>query len=352
MQDLTKITITPQTSIKEALACFGHHDRLRMLIVENDKFQGIITEQDIRRGLLQGLKITDSIQSIVNYKPIVAHINTTKQQLLSLSSKHNVYEIPILGYDGKIAYIQSIFKLIHPHPMENSVVVMAGGLGTRLRPLTNKIPKPMLKIGKKPILQLIVERFLNHGFTNFIFCVNYKSHVIRKHFGDGGQFGASIQYIQEEARLGTAGALGLIKEIGKQPFFVINGDILTDVNFLEMLKHHQEKKSDITIGTRELNYQIPYGVVSINKNNKQITSIEEKPTINFNVSAGIYILEPNILELVPKQEFFDMPSLFHKVLNKKKYNITSFLIEDYWTDIGQHDEYKRANDFFANGLRN
>lgn len=347
-QDLSRITITPNTTIREALELLGHHDRLRILIVENKERQGIITEQDIRRGLLQGLNTDDPVKSIVNYSPITAHIDTPKKHLLSISSKYNVYEIPILDHNNRIAYIQSVFKLIHMQSFENPVVIMAGGLGTRLRPLTNDTPKPMLKIGKKPILQLIIERFHNQGFSNFILCVNYKSYVIEKYFEDGRKFGVKIQYIHETTRMGTAGALGLIQDIGVLPFFVINGDILTEMNFSEMLQWHQLQKADITLGLRDYTHQIPYGVIDIDKNTQNVISISEKPILDFKVSAGIYILNPKTLSLIPKNQFFDMPHLLEKILDKRDYNISSFLIEDYWTDIGQHDEYKRANDFFEN----
>lgn len=342
MQKLQELTILPSTSIQQSLKLFGTQDGLRMLIV-NDEFGcflGILTDQDVRRGILQGLTIKDQISSIYNPSPITAHINSSAEELIELSAKHNIHEIPLLDDEGKVVKIQSILKLISKPRYPNKVVIMAGGLGTRLKPLTDTIPKPMLKVGHKPILQIILERFKMQGFSNIILCVNYKSHIIEEYFGNGKKFGLHISYIKEEKRMGTAGALGLIENIGNNPFFVMNGDILTDIDFAKMLFSHSQNNSNATMGIREYEYQIPYGVVQTNKD--QIIKIEEKPIQKFHVSAGIYILNPSILPLIPKEEFFDMPSLFDILLQNKSYKASTFLIEDYWIDIGRHEEYDRA----------
>lgn len=342
MQDIHKITISINATIREALKIFGSHDGLRLLIVNDgkNKFIGIITDPDIRRGLLRGLNLDDSISTIINHSPITANINTPKDELLHLASQHNIHEIPLKDHNGEIVEIVSIANLIKPKLYPNQVIIMAGGLGTRLRPLTDTLPKPMLKVGSKPILQIILERFKQQGFKNIILCVNYKSHIIEQYFGDGRKYGLNIQYVKEKKRMGTAGALSLISNL-KDDFIVMNGDILTDIDFTKMLDFHKEHDSDATMGIREYSTQIPYGVV--NTKNHQIISIEEKPTFSYNVSAGIYILNSKILQLIPENEFFDMPALFESTLAKKSYNTFSYLIEDYWIDIGRKEEYDRAN---------
>lgn len=342
MRDIHKITISINGTIREALKIFGSHDGLRLLIVndEENKFTGIITDPDIRRGLLRGLSLNDSISTIINRSPITANINTPKDELLHLASQHNIHEIPLKDHNGEIVEIVSIANLIKPKLYPNQVVIMAGGLGTRLRPLTDTLPKPMLKVGSKPILQIILERFKQQGFKNIILCVNYKSHIIEQYFGDGTKYGLNIQYVKEEKRMGTAGALSLISNL-KGDFIVMNGDILTDIDFTKMLDFHKEHGSDATMGIREYSTQIPYGIV--NTKNHQIISIEEKPTFSYNVSAGIYILNSKILQLIPEKEFFDMPALFESTLTEKSYNTLSYLIEDYWIDIGRKEEYDRAN---------
>ena len=342
MSNIQKITISIDTTFSEAIQIFGSHDGLRLLIVTNKegKFSGIITDPDIRRGLLRGLKLEDSISSIINHSPITAHIDTPKEELLHLASQYNIHEIPLKNNNGEIIEIVSIANLVKPKLYPNQVVIMAGGLGTRLRPLTDTLPKPMLKVGSKPILQIILERFKQQGFRNIFLCVNYKSHVIEEYFGDGSKYGLNITYKKKKKRMGTAGALSLIPNL-YEDFIVMNGDILTDINFSEMLNFHKQQKSDATMGIREYNIQIPYGVV--HTEHSRIISIQEKPLHSFNVSAGIYILNKKILSLIPKDKFFDMPTLFETSLSKENYNTLSYLIKDYWIDIGRKEEYDRAN---------
>ncbi|WP_027327685.1 nucleotidyltransferase family protein [Helicobacter pametensis] len=342
MQDIQKITISINSTIASAIRLFGSHDGLRLLIVkdQNNKFVGIITDPDIRKGLLKGLRLEDNIAPIINRSPIIANIHTPKNELLLLASQHNIHEIPLTDDRGEIQEIVSISSLIKPTFYSNPVVIMAGGLGTRLRPLTDTLPKPMLKVGNRPILQIILERFCQQGFKNIYLCVNYKSHIIEEYFQDGTKYGLNITYIKEEKRMGTAGALSLIPNLAED-FIVMNGDILTDIDFTKMLNFHRNHHSDATMGIRKYTTQIPYGVVTTKQN--QIISIEEKPQLSFNVSAGVYIFSPKILPLIPPYQFYDMPTLFESLLAKKGYNTLSYLIEDYWIDIGRKEEYDRAN---------
>jgi NDP-sugar pyrophosphorylase family protein len=219
------------------------------------------------------------------------------------------------------------------------VVLMVGGLGTRLRPLTEETPKPLLRVGGKPILQTIVERFAAHGFTDFIFCVNYKAQMIRDHFGDGGRFGVRIEYIEESKRMGTAGALGLLPERPAEPFFVMNGDLLTNVNFENMLQYHLQNRAKASMCVREYDFQVPYGVVNIEEG--LIRSIEEKPVHRFLVSAGIYMLDPSCLDLIPENAYYDMPALFERIVEEGG-RAVSFPLREYWLDIGRMEEYERA----------
>ena len=218
---------------------------------------------------------------------------------------------------------------------------MVGGLGTRLRPLTNDTPKPLLPIGDKPILETIIEQFKSYGFVNFILCTNYKEIQIKKYFGDGSQFGVNINYISEEKRLGTAGALSLIKQKIDKPFFVMNGDLLTRLNFDSMMKYHNEGQYMMTIGSREYSYQIPYGVVQIKK--QEVHDLVEKPNHSVFVNAGVYILEPELLNRIPYNQFYDMTDLIDDLLEEEK-SIGAFPIREYWADIGQHEDYKKANE--------
>jgi NDP-sugar pyrophosphorylase family protein len=204
------------------------------------------------------------------------------------------------------------------------------------------MPKPMLLVGGKPILQTIVEKFVSYGFVNIIMSVGYKSSIIQKFFEDGSKFGANIEYVLEAKRMGTAGALSLLNNTQKpkEPFFVMNGDLLTNVNFENMLEYHISQNAKATMCVREYDFQVPYGVVNIN--NSKIVSIEEKPIHSFFVSAGIYMLESSCIDMIPKDEFYDIPTLFEKMIENND-NTISFPIREYWLDIGKPNEYEKAN---------
>jgi dTDP-glucose pyrophosphorylase len=324
MKNIQNIKLNINSTIKEALQIIDNGAlQIALIVDEDDKLLGTLTDGDIRRGLLKGLDLNSSIESIVFKAPTIAKISNTKEEILKL-----------LG-------IQEIEELIKPKDKTNKVILMVGGLGTRLRPLTENTPKPMLKVGNKPILQTIVEKFAEYGYTNIVMCVNYKSHVIQDYFDDGKEFGVNIEYILEEQRMGTAGALSLLKEKPTEAFFVMNGDLLTNVNFEHLHNFHSNNSSMGTMCVREYDFQVPYGVVNID--GSKIKSIEEKPTHNFFVSAGIYMLSPEVLKYIPQNEFYDMPTLFEKLISESK-NAISFPIREYWLDIGRIEEYKKANE--------
>lgn len=342
MKKIDNLKLNDNASIKEALEIIDKAAmQIALVIDEDDRLLGTITDGDIRRGFLKGLDLNSSIESIIFKTPTIAKISDPKEEILKLALFKKLHQIPIVDNDGKIIGIQEIEELIKPKEKTNKVILMVGGLGTRLRPLTENTPKPMLKVGNKPILQTIVEKFAEYGYTNIVMCVNYKSHIIQDYFGNGNEFGVNIEYVLEEQRMGTAGALSLLKEKPKEPFFVMNGDLLTNVNFEHLHDFHTSNSSMGTMCVREYDFQVPYGVVNIE--DSKITSIEEKPTHKFFVSAGIYMLSPNALEYIPNNEFYDMPTLFEKLINEKK-NTISFPLREYWLDIGRLEEYKKANE--------
>ena len=217
---------------------------------------------------------------------------------------------------------------------------MVGGLGTRMQPLTESTPKPMLEVGNKPILQTIVEKFREYGYTDIVMCINYKSDVIKDFFGDGSKFGVEIEYVSEKNRMGTAGALSLFKGKMTEPFFVMNGDLLTNINFEHLHDFHISNNSIGTMCVRDYDIQVPFGVVSIK--NTKILSIDEKPVEKFFVNAGIYMFNPEVMDYIPKDQFYDMPTLFTKLISKNK-KIISFPIREYWIDVGRIEEYQKAN---------
>ncbi len=345
MKNIENIKIKDSSTIKEALNIIDKGAiRVAIVVDKEDKFLGVIADGDIRRALLKGYTLENSIENIYCSTPITAKSSDSKDRIIQQAIKNQVYQIPILDEKNYLVDIVNLSSLLSISTKRNRVILMAGGLGTRLRPLTEDTPKPMLKVGNKPILETIIKNFANHGFVNITISLNYKGEIIREYFKDGSEWGVNIDYIEETTRLGTAGALSLLENTPNEPFFVMNGDLLTDINFSQLLDFHSFANANATMCVREYDYQIPYGVVETNEDN--ITSIVEKPVKKFFVNAGIYVLSPNIFEFIPKDEFFDMPTLFSILIEKQK-KILSFPIHEYWLDIGRMSDFEQAqNEYF------
>ncbi|QPH96110.1 nucleotidyltransferase family protein [Campylobacter concisus] len=342
MKNIENIKLKQNATIKEALGIIDSGAmQIALVVDDNDKLIGTLTDGDIRRGILRGLDLDSSIETIVFKEPAIAKISSTKEEILKLALSRKLHKIPVVDDNGRVLGIKEIEELVEPKIKTNRVILMVGGLGTRLRPLTQDTPKPMLKVGNKPILQTIVEKFAEYGFVNITMCVNFNASIIRDYFSDGKEFGVNIDYVLEQKRMGTAGALSLLKERPIEPFFVMNGDLLTNVNFEHIFNYHVLNKATATMCVREYDYEVPYGVVKMNDN--KIIEIAEKPVQKFFVSAGIYMLSPEILDLIPQDEFYDMPTLFEKLIRLSK-DVISFPIREYWLDIGRMEEYQRANE--------
>lgn len=345
MNSITHIKLMPSSTIKEALKIIDSGAmQIAIVVDENDTLIGTITDGDIRRGLLNGLELSSLIEPIIYKNPTTASLSDTKEDILKKALAKKLHQIPVVDDENRVVGIKEIEELVSPAIKPNKVVLMVGGLGTRLRPLTEETPKPMLMVGNKPILQTIVEKFAEYGFVNIIMCVNYKSNIIQDYFKDGSAFGVKIEYVLETQRMGTAGALSLLKEIPNEPFFVMNGDLLTNVNFEHLCHYHLSHNAMATMCVREYDFQVPYGVVNIH--DSKIISIKEKPVHKFFVSAGIYMLNPETISSIDKDKFFDMPTLFEKLIEQGE-NTLSFPIREYWLDIGRMEEYKQANEEYG-----
>jgi len=341
MIDFLKILLYDNSTIENALNVIGYGAvKIALVVDENNKLLGTLSDGDIRRAILRKKTINDTIEDVYYKYPITADNTNSKEDLLHLCSVNKIGQIPIVDDEKKVIDLFILNDELSNKQYENNIVLMVGGLGTRLRPLTNTIPKPMLEVGGRPILETIVNNFVNSGFSNITMCLGYKPDVIQDYFKDGSDFGANIDYIVENKRMGTAGALTLIKKEFNKPFFVMNGDLLTNINFEKMLDFHIEHKSMATMCVREYDIEVPYGVVNVN--NENIVSIEEKPIHRFFVNAGIYLLEPDCIGLIPDNKFYDMPRLFDELLAIKE-KIVSFPLQEYWLDIGRMSDYKKAN---------
>lgn len=337
------LKILKDKSIKEALKVIESGVlKIAFVVDENNILLGSMSDGDVRRGFIKGMGIDSPILDLYNHNPVVANISELKANLkrICVESKDQIDTIPLIDNKGRLVDVYCFSDKNLPKKYNNTVVLMVGGLGSRLRPLTQNVPKPMLHVGGKPILETIVKGFCDNGFTNITMCLGYKSDVIKDHFQDGSDFGVNINYILENKRMGTAGALTLLDKKLDEPFFVMNGDVLTNVNFDKMLDFHNENNSKATMCVREYDIEVPYGVVNIV--NEQISSIKEKPVHKFYVNSGIYLLEPECIDLVPNNEFYDMPELFSKLIDAKEKTI-SFPLQEYWLDIGRMADYEKAN---------
>jgi dTDP-glucose pyrophosphorylase len=338
-----KSTFLPRTSnVQEAIQSINDTAQQICLIVDDDEcLLGTITDGDIRRGLLRGVAMDDGVSTVMNGNPVVAAGGISNDGLLQQMTAHRLRQVPLVDAKNRILGLSHLHDLIMPSSdRDNWVVLMAGGLGTRLRPLTDTVPKPLVQVGNKPLLETIIENFAQQNFRKFYISVNYKANAIKQHFGGGEKWGVEIRYLEEQTRLGTAGALRLMDNRPKLPMIVMNGDLLTRVNFCDLLDYHNDHHSKATMCVREYDFQVPFGVVEIEGN--QIRKIDEKPIHRFFVNAGIYVLDPELIDRIPANEPFDMTDLFDGLI-KEREPTAAFPIHEYWLDIGKIEDLHRAN---------
>lgn len=344
MKNWEQTLLPPSASLREAIETIDASAmQIALVVDESRRLLGTVTDGDIRRGILRGIALDQPIDRIMNAQPTVARSDEPREQVLANMQRKQLHRIPIVDEQGRVVGIEFLEELIQPHLKENWVVLMAGGLGSRLRPLTNDCPKPMLKVGNKPLLETILENFIEYGFRHFYISVNYMAEMVKEYFGDGSRWGVEIRYLEEDQKLGTAGALSLLPDRPSAPLLVMNGDVLTKINFRQLLDFHAGHHSQATMCVREYDFQVPYGVVRID--NHRITGIDEKPVQRFFVNAGIYVLDPQALNAIPAGDYFDMPTLFEKLIAQGAETVV-FPIREYWLDIGQLADYDRANGDF------
>ena len=344
MKNWKNALLKQNASIRDAIETIDKGSfQIAVIVDDNGRLVGAVTDGDVRRGILRGVSFEQGVELIMRKNPKAASVDDDHQRILSLMKQYSIHQIPLLDSSGVVVGLELLDELLQAEDRDNPVVIMAGGLGKRLSPLTDSVPKSLIAIGSKPILQTILENFIEYGFKKFYLAVNYKDHMIKDFFGDGSKWKVRIQYLSENCRLGTAGALSLLPELPQTPFLVMNGDLLTKVNFAQLLNFHQESKATATMCVREYDFQVPFGVVNIDDH--LIKSIDEKPIHRFFVNAGIYVLEPAVLDLIPKQKLFDMPQLFDQLIARQK-KTGAFPIREYWLDIGRLDDLERAHEEF------
>jgi len=342
---LAQSLIGPDTSIHTLIERFStRRVQIGLVIDTRQKLIGTVTGGDLRRGLLRGITTDRPVRAIMNTTPRTLRFGEPRGDISAFMRREKIKHLPVVDFAGRAVDLITIESLLAPEQQPYPIVLMAGGEGRRLRPLTEHTPKPMLDVGGRPILETIIRRFAEAGFSDFHISVNYRADVIRNHFGDGGALGVDISYIEEDMPLGTAGRLARLSAEYDSPLLVMNGDILSKVDPVQMIDFHRENASAATMAVRSYEVQVPYGVVDIADN--EIRGLREKPVSRHFINAGIYVLNPDVLALVPQDRSYDMPALFEDC-RARQMRTHAYPVEEYWVDIGQIDEYRRANADFA-----
>jgi len=345
--DIQSLSIAENADIRDALLALDNCRIGIILVIKNKKLIGTLTDGDIRRALLNGKELNSSVGSIMNRN---FYFITEKENLIEAQEKliqKRLRHLPVLDENGFLIKLLVPTNFFKEKYLPNYVVIMAGGIGSRLRPQTSNCPKPMLEVNGKPILEIVIENCIKYGFKEFFISVNYLKNIIKKYFNDGKKWGINIHYLEESKPLGTAGSLSLLPENIKHDFLVLNGDVLTKFNPQKLLEFHINNKATATLSVREYLINVPFGVIETD--GVKVKEIIEKPSYKKNVNAGVYAFNPSVLELVKKEKRLDMPELI-KSLKTIQSKIVACPIHEYWLDIGRPETLEEAYSSWENIL--
>lgn len=340
MRPLLEYTIEEHASVWDAVRVIDEAEAQIALVVDaNRKLLGTVTDGDVRRALLRGHDLKRPVKDIMQRHFRWLPEPATERDAFAFMGRHSLRQVPVLDVKGRLIALHRLEDILKPKTRSNPVVIMAGGEGKRLRPMTNNCPKPMLKINSRPLLEILLKQCVDIGLTDFYFSVGYLKNQIQEYFGDGSAWQVRIRYIEENKPLGTAGPLSLLPKTPSNPILVLNGDVLTRVDFARLLDFHLEHHSSATVCVREHRFQIPYGVVKTE--DIRVVSVIEKPQLTNYVSAGVYVLEPGLIQHVPENTFYDMPALIADALQGGE-AVNAFPIHEYWLDIGLPETLEQA----------
>lgn len=347
-RDWTRTFVRPDATLREVLATIDAATlQVALVVDEATRLLGIITDGDVRRALLRGVDLSALAEEVMTHRPVTASPDLKPAAIQRLMWANDLHQVPVIDANGVLVGLALHGTLLPRERLDRDVFLMAGGLGTRLGALTKRVPKPMLRIGDKPILELILDDLLAQGFHRFSIAVNYRAELIERHFGDGGRWGADVRYLRETKRLGTCGALSLIADRPTESFLVINGDILAKLSYQEMLDAHEATGAAATLAVRDYAVQVPFGVARMDGDGR-VRELSEKPTERFAVNGGIYVLDPACLDLIPEDTPFDMTQLLDDLL-ARGLRVQGHRINDYWVDVGRASDLAQADaDFEAN----
>jgi dTDP-glucose pyrophosphorylase len=339
--DLSKFIISSNQMIRHAMECIDSNWREVSLVSDSEqRIIGVITDGDIRRGLLRGLTMDSPATEIMTKTFFSVGPDADRTTVLDIMKSRSIRHVPVLDAQGRLIGIHFLEELLGTSVKPNIAVIMAGGKGTRLRPLTENCPKPMIPVAGRPILERVILHLVGYGIRKIYLSINYLGDMIEQYFGDGSAFGCSIQYLREEKYLGTGGPLSLLPEQPKHPLIVMNGDQVTQIDIASLLAFHDREHVDATIAIKPYQVEIPFGVIQ--KNGDRLVEIQEKPTSNYLINTGIYVLNPPVLSFVPKNEEFPITELFN-ILIEQGIPVGVHSIDAEWTDVGRHDDLKKAN---------
>jgi dTDP-glucose pyrophosphorylase len=342
------LVVTAVASLREVVETMTKNSRQVAAVVDDaGGFVGLVTDGDLRRALLRGATMAESVAQIMNRAPTTAPPEITRAEALALMQRRVIRHLPLVDRDARLVGLLFRDELLDVHALPNVAVLMAGGAGSRLRPLTNDVPKPLLRVGGKPLLEIMIERLRANGVREFYVSVHYRSEQIESHFGDGARLGVRIEYLRESEPLGTAGALRLLGDRWTSPLFLVNGDILTKCDFRSMLGFHERAGAALTVGLVPYTVELPYGVFETDGD--RLTAVNEKPRLEFNVNSGLYVMSPALRALIPGGRVFDAPDLIRLAVEGGR-AVKMFPITDYWLDVGRHDDFSKADRDVAEGL--
>jgi dTDP-glucose pyrophosphorylase len=341
MDNWKKIIVPPQATIEHALKVIEEGAvRIALIVDSTGRLSGTLSDGDVRRAIIARTPLSAPVCDAMNQHPRTARAGADRESVLRLMERNDVLVVPLIDGRGMLIGVHSLKELVEPTGSDTPVFLMAGGFGKRLRPLTDDTPKPMLKLGNRPILETTLESFVAAGFRRFFISVHYLPETIKNHFGNGERWGVRIDYVEEEQPLGTAGALSLLPPLAQdQPLIMMNGDVVTSVDFRALLSFHVNNAAALTMCVREYDIQVPYGVVQATGH--RVEGIVEKPVQSFFVNAGIYVLSPHVISRVPWNTRIDMPALVQDVIAAGD-EVTMFPVHEYWIDIGRFDDFNHA----------
>jgi len=341
-RDFRRVLVSPGTSIGDTIRAMDVGAMEIVLVVDGQgRLAGTVTDGDVRRGLLRGVTLETAVETVMHRNPLTAPPDMPREEILRLLQARDLRHMPIVDEAGTLVGLESLVDLIgRPEGRDNPVLILAGGLGTRLRPLTEDMPKPLLPVGPRSLLETLIGEVASYGFRDFYLAVGYRAEQVERHLGDGSHLQVRIHYLREPEPLGTAGPIRLVEGELTRPFLVVNGDLLTKANFGHLMAFHASERHDLTLGVTPYTHRVPFGVVEVSKGT--VVALEEKPEQSWLVSAGMYVLEPGVAALVPPRGRFDMPALVRAVLAGGG-RVGAFPVHEYWLDVGAPEEYRRAH---------